>query len=1011
MKKYFLLFVFFVARNNSHAQAPYIAWNVTNVNTNILNSLEGATGITATLDGGYVFTGPTTESAPIGSNYVNVKIDARGNTVWKKLFGNTYDDIPGKVRATSEGGYINVGSAEQEGNCNIRPTGSSRNYYDMWIYKSNALGDEIWRRCFGSVDFDNGYDIRELPTGGYIAVGRSTTVKLPDVTSHAGGGDLLVVKIDANGNLKWSKSFGTSASELGKALIITSDGKCVVAGSSGTDGYAVKIDTATGNLIWQQTYTGNATDVLNGIVEDITGNLIFTGTTNSTSGVVSTNTGLQDLWALKTTALGTVIWSKTFGSTSNDRGNAIIAEVDGSIVINGYTAGNNGDVSVSYGGGDQWVAKLNSLGMLVWQKSMGSTGSENGADIVKTSDGGYATVSSTNALSTSFDISCPKGYLWAAKLGGMENSIPAGAILRLKADAGVSTTGNLVNTWADQSGFSYNASAVAGLPKPQLITNEINGRPIIRFSGVEGFTTTITNTFGCRNKADVFVVLKKQSSAVDQTILDTYSQNPVANRNGIILKSNVNVSSCSNCITDNGYAAGMQINNVESYNATYNTYNDDCYKILEGKFDGSLNVDEAQLYVNNNRVTRIAATANGNSNGIFEDRPVSIGFTTTAGVKSNFFSGDIAEIIIYPTILDVQSQKAIFDTLFAKYLSGNNQNFTSLVPANTVSTTFTNDRQWKHTINDNNVGKAMVSVQDKCNDLLMLSSTVYVDANPIYTAPNGETFLRRHFTIQAIGSRRIRLYFSQLEFNDYAANVSGVNTINDLGIVKYNGPSEDGVYNPSDATQLVSFLNADTGSMYGNKYLEFEAGGFSEFWIKSKLSILPLKLLDFYAKKCNNSACIEWKTEKEINMQNFEIYKSTDGVNFIFLKIVNAIGAGSNTYNLEDKNILNPIIYYRLRMIDVDGKFTESNIIKVRFEKGETVEIFPNPVSNYFLLRGINYVKEISLIDVTGKIVKTFLPNSTNKYDISDMPKNIYFVKIRDKNGNLHTKKIVKVNQ
>jgi hypothetical protein len=1012
MKKFIFFTMLTILSSNVFSQAPYITWNVTNSNTNILNCLEYATGITATNDGGFVFTGATSEGNPTNGydQLINVKVDARGNTIWKKLFGFAYNEVARKVRATSDGGYINVGSVEAEGSgCHTRPTGSSRNYYDMWIYKSNAAGDEMWRRCYGSVDFDNGYDIRELPTGGYIAVGRSTTAS-GDVTSHAGGGDLFAVKISASGTLQWSKSFGTSAAEIGNAVIITSDGKCVIAGTTGTDGYAIKIDTATGNLVWQKTYAGNATDVLNGITEDATGNLIFTGTTNSTSGVVTTNAGLEDLWALKTDAAGTVIWSKTFGSTSNDRGNAIVANADGSVVINAYTAGNNGDVTVSYGGGDQWVVKLSSAGTLVWQKSMGSTGTEGGADIIKTNDGGYATVSTTNALATSFDVSCPKGYLWAAKLGGTENSIPAGAILRLKADAGVATTGSLVNTWADQSGFAYNAAAVSGLAKPQLVTNEVNGRPVIRFTGTEGLTTTLTSTFGCRNKADVFLVLKKQPSAVDQTILDTYSQNPVGSNNGIFLKSNIKTTTCNNCITDNGFAAGMQINNVQSINATYNDNTENCYKIIEGKFDGSLNGDEAQLYINNNRVSRVAALANGNSNGIFEDRPISIGFTTTSAVKSNFFSGDIAEIIIYPTILDVTSQKAVYDTLYAKYLSGNNQPFTNIVPANTPSTSFTNDGQWKHTISSANVGKAMVSVQDKCNELTALSSTVYVDANPVYTAANGETFLRRHYTIQATGALRVRLYFTQSEFNDYATSVSGVNSIYDLGVIKYNGPTEDGVYDLSDATQYASFTNADTGSLYGNKYLEFETNGFSEFWIKSKQIILPLKRLDFYAEKCNKNTCLTWKTTDEINTQKFELYKSTDGINFKLLNSVNAIGNGNNSYNIIDREMQNTVFYYRLKMIDVDGKFTFSNTIKVRFEKDKNIELFPNPSNNYFSLRGINNVKEIAVVDVTGKVIKTFLPNVSNKYDISNLPATIYFLKIKDIDGEVQINRLLKIS-
>lgn len=975
------------------AQAPFIEWNVTNNNPNIMNSLESPGGITALADGGYIFTGSTTENTPY-DDIVNVKIDSRGNTVWKRKIGFNYNERTAKVRATADGGFVNICSAEEGGTgFHYRPyPQSSRNFYDLWIAKSDANGSLLWERDFGSINSENGYDIRELADGSFIAVGSSGAVG-DDVKSHAGGGDLWVIKVSATGTLLWSKSFGTALAETGLAVIITNDGNCVVAGKTGTDGYIVKVNTATGDLIWSQTVTGAGTEIFYGVTEDATGNLIFSGNTNSTTGIGEGNRGSTDVWVYKTTSTGSMIWSKVFGSAGADNGYTLVANADESVTVVCKSAAASGDVTNIRGGTDTWVINVSKEGNLTWEKAMGSTASESGVDITKGTDGGHVLLSYTNQLYTNADITCPKGYLWVVKLSSTANTFPANPILWLKADAGVTAAGGTVSNWADQSGLNYNATVPSGTTGPQLISNALNGRPVLRFAGAQGLITTNIANFGCRNQMDVFVVMKKQTSATEQSVLNAWNLNEYS---GFEIKGNLQgASSCYNCQADNGFAASMTIQGQKSVNATFSGLGStNCFSIIEAKFSGNENGDEAQLFIDNNRVPRTLGTDNANSSGIFDAVPMSLGYKTITGVKSNFLNGDVAEIIMFSAALSDSARYAVYNSLYQKYFNGNNAGFTAPVAATNPSDAVKFDGQWKHPFKTSLPNNQMVALQDKCNELSNLSATTYVEATPIYTAPAGDQFMRRHYTIQTTGNGRVRLYFTQAEFDDYAAVVGGITSIKDLEIVRYTGPTEDGVYDISDVPYIATLLPDSSGQLYGANYIESSSSGKGEYWLRKKANVLPLTLLNFQAKICSKQVCLQWQTAAEVNTKTFEIWKSKNGRDFVLLNNQQAVGHGENTYNAVDDAPANGNNYYQLRMIDMDGQFTKSNIVQVKLQSKPAISLYPNPVHEVMKFQNIAGVKTIQILAADGRLLLVTKPGLSGEINVAKLSSGFYIARL-----------------
>ncbi len=140
-------------------------------------------------------------------------------------------------------------------------------------------------------------------------------------------------------------------------------------------------------------------------------------------------------------------------------------------------------------------------------------------------------------------------------------------------------------------------------------------------------------------------------------------------------------------------------------------------------------------------------------------------------------------------------------------------------------------------------------------------------------------------------------------------------------------------------------------------------------------AILPVTLLDFYGRYSNKAVTLSWSTEKEINRKYFAIEKSFDQVSFTQLTNVAASGnmQGKKSYQFTDNTSLKNINYYRLKMVDADGRFTYSKIIAIAAPSVNAITIFPNPVKDKLFIRlaGVPAETDITIADAKGTTVKT----------------------------------------
>ena len=352
---------------------------------------------------------------------------------WQKCFGGSLDEYITNIQQTSDGGYISIGVT----NSNNGDVSGNHGGTDVWLVKTNSIGNLQWQKCFGGTLDDYGFSIQQTTDGGFILTGY-TYSNNGDVSGNHGNADVWVAKLNTAGILQWQKCFGGLSSEAGTSIQQTSDGGYVLVGFtfsnngdvSGNHGegdiWVVKLNSS-GILQWQKCYGGVSYDECSDIKQTSDGGFILTGRTTSNDGDVSGNHGgsspnnpptyaASDYWVIKLNSSGVILWQKCFGGTSDEYSGSVQQTSDGGFILTGYTYSNNGDVSGNHGGADIWVAKLNTAGVLQWQKCFGGTSDDWGSSIKQTNDGGFILTGRT--YSNNGDVSGNHGNadVWVAKL-------------------------------------------------------------------------------------------------------------------------------------------------------------------------------------------------------------------------------------------------------------------------------------------------------------------------------------------------------------------------------------------------------------------------------------------------------------------------------------------------------------------------------------------------------------------------------------------------------------------
>lgn len=399
--------------------------------------------IQVTDDGGYVLRGSTSSYGNGAKDLLVAKLSSDGELLWARTIGGSSDDVGSSIRKTAEGNFILAGGTNSFGsgeqailvaqlnasgwieNCSAMqsiypiltditsevsfesvsfsltdiPSSAVLNITMIETDVTDALQASEDKICFTSTfsapttkpdeqvgaffEVFGGSGAKSAHSSQIIADG---SIVLAGVTTSLEAGDLdvLVMKVAAEGGLLRAWVLGGAGTDYGDTLIEASDGSLVMSGytnsySDGTDDALVVKLNSNGHFQWARTLGGSDNDEGTAVSELLDGGFVLTGRTES-YGVDG------DVLMMKLASDGNLLWAKTLGGTSEERGNAIGRAVNGGFVLTGYTH--------SFGSGpagsepaDVLVARLASDGSLLWAKRFGGAGQDMGWSVQETKEG------------------------------------------------------------------------------------------------------------------------------------------------------------------------------------------------------------------------------------------------------------------------------------------------------------------------------------------------------------------------------------------------------------------------------------------------------------------------------------------------------------------------------------------------------------------------------------------------------------------------------------------------
>ena len=255
-----------------------------------------------------------------GEDYWAVRLNTNGAILWDRSFGGEANDYLRDGQQTDEGGFIlGGGSLSQPSGNKSSPNYGSTNRFtataDFWIVRLDANGNKLWDRSFGGIYDDTLYCMRQMPDGGYMLAGRSSSPPGGNKTSpNYGGADFWLVRLDASGNKLREQSFGGTGDEYPYSMAVTTDGGVIVGGWSnsgisgnktapsfgGADFWVVRLD-ADGNKLWEAGYGGSRADQLQSLQQTRDGGFILGGGSHSPAdGNKTVPTDFwSDFWVIK----------------------------------------------------------------------------------------------------------------------------------------------------------------------------------------------------------------------------------------------------------------------------------------------------------------------------------------------------------------------------------------------------------------------------------------------------------------------------------------------------------------------------------------------------------------------------------------------------------------------------------------------------------------------------------------------------------------------------------------
>lgn len=396
-------------------------------------SANDAGKVTANSVGNAIITASST-AEPSKNDQVTITVEVAGDILWTSQFGTGAADFAAGAASDGSGGMLVVGST------NGVIEGGNAGGSDAFVRKYDADGNDVWTRQFGTIGDDSARDVASDASGNMYVVG-ATDGSIEG--SNAGGFDAFVRKLDADGNVLWTRQFGSIAADVANAVASDSAGNVLVAGytdgnlegssAGGSDAFVRKYD-GEGNLVWTRQFGTSSPESIGGVVSDASDGVFVVGSTEG--DIEGSNTGGRDAFIRKYDTEGNIAWTHQFGTASADFAVRIASDGASNLFVVGST---DGDVEGSNAGGrDAFLRKYDTDGNIAWTRQFGTASNDFAASVASDGASNIFIAGNTWGDIEGSNAGPPDAYVrkyntdgdvaWTRQFGTIEGDFAVGAV-------------------------------------------------------------------------------------------------------------------------------------------------------------------------------------------------------------------------------------------------------------------------------------------------------------------------------------------------------------------------------------------------------------------------------------------------------------------------------------------------------------------------------------------------------------------------------------------------------
>jgi len=276
-----------------------------------------------TTEDSFVLVGYTESYNQDNNQILLIKVDMTGNVLWSKTIGLDRSVYASTLTVVRDGGFVILGET-------INNSGEVK-HSDILVTKTDKDGNILWSKIIGGDRTDYGYSISETIDHGYIIGGETNSF-------GKGDWDYYFVKLKENGDIEWTRAFGTDSSDFGRVARQAPDGTFILGGTCVTSKDVdmeiglIRVD-ANGGLIWAKTMGGQGAEYLLDLITLDDKSFAIAGYTSSFG------LNQEDAFISILDFDGKMKWMKSYGGPEEDHGVALCKTTNDGIILAGQTSG------------------------------------------------------------------------------------------------------------------------------------------------------------------------------------------------------------------------------------------------------------------------------------------------------------------------------------------------------------------------------------------------------------------------------------------------------------------------------------------------------------------------------------------------------------------------------------------------------------------------------------------------------------------------------------------------